>query len=1013
MATKVFTGANVFMSRNLVPPELFDALHDALKLNGAQVLLCCDPSRNAPNDYHVIASPEHEKFEDLRSKGCNLLGPQCVLSCAKEHRLLPNHGFTCCLAMDGVNILASGFEKDEKADIAKMVTAMGGVLHTKASSDVSFVIVKNVLAQKYKWALNNLKKPIVTLNWLRQCWKEHRVVSQESYRVLPFSGLTICVSGIPADERKEMEKLVIQNGGKYSAELTKKCTHLICDISLFFHYRSGFKITHWHSGVFFCINLILLYNALTYYLRQLTFVAIAFYPHNMLDIGILNFSYTPEGDKYKVAKRWGHIYIITRKWFHQSIARRACLSEESYPVQNSLTSSVSTLKTVEHHSQGKGIRNSQYTSSSLATASDSEINFSAQATEPDLENPLPNMYPTFFEAPPLSQKGNNSPADQQKVDSAFARCVADDSQSDDDDLYLSECRILLVGFEASELRKLVDMVRRGGGSRYMSFSEKLTHVIVGNPSEIEIKEVRSLAAFGVIYVVKTAWLEECNSEKKEVAVLPRHIAYDVLLPKDPVYFNRTTATSMSGMKQWKSLASQPLADGNIREGKNSQSEVLLEEAKLKSQSCASNGNKHTKPLSVFKGKLFRFSSSFPEEQRPEIVLWVNEGGGEVVTDQNEKNVHFIVERHGVVPCLTDIDRSTCVSTHWIRSCLQDGRLLDVGSHVLYSPLPCRIPLPGFEGYRLCVSQYDMKERQLLRNLCYVLGVKFTEKFTKKATHLLCKFADGDKYDAACRWGIQIVTAEWIYECAMQNKVVDLKRFSPREVTSQDREAGLCPVTQYSTQSDRVISVNDASQQLSQSWGLRNMQAVDVTRDEDNYSNSSSKRTRFVGNDSIKHHPSCDSNNDNSVHKEDSAEKNVNEHTRGVSSVVPDVAAAIEDLLEQTSKIQDRKSLETSGCHENSKLLPPKVILDYEQFLSSNSTMLGQRNADPQSDPGLSKHWINRLDKRDDNSSAEADTRGIYDGFSETQTDSQVVGYEEDLSGRQMIIDRVRTRSSMA
>ncbi|KAL2458112.1 transcription coactivator [Abeliophyllum distichum] len=233
---KVFKGANVFMSRNLVPPELFDALHDALKLNGAQVFLCCDPSRNAPNDYHVISSPDHEKFEDLRSKGCNLLGPQCLLSCAKEHRLLPNQGFTCCLAMDGVNILVSGFEKDEKVEIEKLVTAMGGVLQTRASSDVSFVIVKNVLAQKYKWALNSLKKPIVTINWLHQCWKEHRVAPQESYRVLPFSGLTICVSGIPADERRQIEKLVVQNGGKYSAELTKRCTHLICQISYVFFF---------------------------------------------------------------------------------------------------------------------------------------------------------------------------------------------------------------------------------------------------------------------------------------------------------------------------------------------------------------------------------------------------------------------------------------------------------------------------------------------------------------------------------------------------------------------------------------------------------------------------------------------------------------------------------------------------------------------------------------------------------------------------------------------------------
>lgn len=34
-----------------------------------------------------------------------------------------------------------------------------------------------------------------------------------------------------SDERKEMEKLVNQNGGTYSAELNKKCTHLVCDIS--------------------------------------------------------------------------------------------------------------------------------------------------------------------------------------------------------------------------------------------------------------------------------------------------------------------------------------------------------------------------------------------------------------------------------------------------------------------------------------------------------------------------------------------------------------------------------------------------------------------------------------------------------------------------------------------------------------------------------------------------------------------------------------------------------------
>uniref|UniRef100_A0A0A8Y005 Uncharacterized protein n=1 Tax=Arundo donax TaxID=35708 RepID=A0A0A8Y005_ARUDO len=34
----------------------------------------------------------------------------------------------------------------------------------------------------------------------------------------------------------------------------------------------------------------------------------------------------------------------------------------------------------------------------------------------------------------------------------------------------------------------------------------------------------------------------------------------------------------------------------------------------------------------------------------------------------------------------------------------------------------------------------------------------------------------------------------------------------------------------------------------------------------------------------------------------------------------------------------------------------------------------------------------------------------YYPFSETQTESQIVGYEEDLTGRQKIIDRVRLQS---
>ncbi|XP_031737173.1 uncharacterized protein LOC116402160 isoform X2 [Cucumis sativus] len=72
---------------------------------------------------------------------------------------------------------------------------------------------------------------------------------------------------------------------------------------------------------------------------------------------------------------------------------------------------------------------------------------------------------------------------------------------------------------------------------------------------------------------------------------------------------------------------------------------------------------------VFKGKIFCFSSSFPEDRRAEIVEWINQGGGEVVEDHMKQKVHFTVECHGGIPRSTDV-HSTYVSSHRVRSCLE-------------------------------------------------------------------------------------------------------------------------------------------------------------------------------------------------------------------------------------------------------------------------------------------------------------------------------------------------------
>ncbi|KAL6208329.1 hypothetical protein ACLB2K_019280 [Fragaria x ananassa] len=950
LQTPPFKGANVFMSRKLVPPEIFDALHDALKLNGANVVLCCDPSRTGPDDFHVIASSDHEKFEDLRAKGCQLLGPQCVFSCANEHRSLPKQGFTCCLALDGVNVLASGFEADEKIEIRNLITSMGGVLHTKTSLDVSFVIAKDVLATKYKWALYTLKKPVLTINWLYQCCKEHRIVPQESFRVLPFSGLMISVTRIPADERKKIEKLVIENGGQYSGELTKKCTHLICDISF-------------------------------------------------------------EGDKYKVARKWGYIYIVTRKWFDQSIAKRACLIEESFPVQGDSLSSKKIVRGCFASQNSQSNRSGFLQAALPSVVADS--NFTASTcggiVDSDLETSVSqNMLPKSC-APVFCKEGDSKvPPLESKCEVTLEDCVADDSESEENDLYLSECRISLVGFEASEMRRLVNIIRRGGGTRYMSFNDRLTHIVVGTPSEIEKKEVRGFAACGVIHVVRATWLEDCDREKKEIPVLQQHSACDILLPKgaltgtsgmiqgkistihqrmpsDQLCGNRSVATGMDLLEKNRKEVSEINRDDDrsvkaaVRSFDKNRLPVIKDKSKVQLhdktrgqlkihlESSVQNG----KPSSVFKGKLFRFSDSFPEDRRGEIIEWVNQGGGLTTDAHLKQKAHFTVECHGVIPRSVDSTHTTYVSSHWIRSCLEDGYLLDVSNHILYTPLPCRTPLPGFEHFRFSVSQYEEKDRLLLRNLCFTLGAKFVEKLNKKVTHLLCKFTSGSKYEAACKWGIHRVTCDWIYECVKQNKVIALDQYYPKEVTAEDREAGLCTTSQFPTQDVQMISVGNPSECPSQSQDQSFSPSEAIGRRNENIreeakESSCTKKARVFKD--VERSGLLSSGISISNPPNTTGDQKANTFGE-VSQAVPDVASAIEDLLEQTTKIHDGSS---------------------ESIFASDCAMLGHDPPRPLSLIGLSRHWLNSGGKKDDtNDLSGKQTAGLYDQFSETQTDSQV------------------------
>lgn len=163
------------------------------------------------------------------------------------------------------------------------------------------------------------------------------------------------------------------------------------------------------------------------------------------------------------------------------------------------------------------------------------------------------------------------------------------------------------------------------------------------------------------------------------------------------------------------------------------------------------------------------------------------------------------------------------------------------------------------------------------------------------------------------WNLQLFTT---YLCTIltvwQNEVVSLDPFSPKEVTAHDREAGLCIVSQFPTQALQMASANEPSQFISPLDGLRSTspQAMvhkidDVTRsdslrDEANQTRAHSKRARILedeGHDALPgvhlKDPHCNMNYNGDSISKDNGE---------VPHIGSDVAAVIEDLVEQTSKV---------------------------------------------------------------------------------------------------------------
>lgn len=93
---------------------------------------------------------------------------------------------------------------------------------------------------------------------------------------------------------------------------------------------------------------------------------------------------------------------------------------------------------------------------------------------------------------------------------------------------------------------------------------------------------------------------------------------------------------------------------------------------------------------------------------------------------------------------------------------------------------CHYPPPGliFEGKSFSVSNYTGWSRTYIQLLIERMGGQFSKSFKRDSTNVLvCASSKGSKYRHALKWGVDVVTHEWIEDAYWGGSVPDIRRRS--------------------------------------------------------------------------------------------------------------------------------------------------------------------------------------------------------------------------------------------
>lgn len=101
----------------------------------------------------------------------------------------------------GQHIATTSIVQEELSQLISIISDLGGIYRKEITQDLSVLIASNLNTDKARLA-SKQKIPIVTVNWIIDCWHQHRLLPTNNYVFRLFSNVVVSPSKLDGGKTK-------------------------------------------------------------------------------------------------------------------------------------------------------------------------------------------------------------------------------------------------------------------------------------------------------------------------------------------------------------------------------------------------------------------------------------------------------------------------------------------------------------------------------------------------------------------------------------------------------------------------------------------------------------------------------------------------------------------------------------------------------------------------------------------------------------------------------------------